>query len=129
MSKPGRPHHRSRSALDVVAATKALADPVRWGIAERLADGPRSASELGKGFDISAPAVSRHLKVLLGGGIVDVESKGRKRVYSLRSETLSALSDGLRDLAGSTPTPPTPAAGTRRRPVSPAAPLSDWRSW
>lgn len=129
MSKSGRPHHSSRSAVDSVAATKALADPVRWGIVERLADGPRSASELGEGFDISAPAISRHLKVLLGGGIVDVESKGRRRVYSLCSETLRALSSGLTELAG---TPPAPAKTRQRRAsktARAAAPPTDWRSW
>lgn len=135
MSKSRRPQSSSqsssRSAVDVVTAIKALADPVRWGIAERLASGPRSASELGEGFDISAPAVSRHLKVLLGGGIVDVESKGRQRVYSLRAETLEQLSSGLGALAGSrrkSSSRKTPKRRSRPKTATPAQP-SDWRSW
>ena len=83
-----------------VAAIKALADPVRWQIVERLAGGPQSASELGDGFDISAPAISRHLKVLLEGAVVDVEPQGRQRVYSLRRGALGQLADAFRALAG-----------------------------
>ncbi len=89
MSKP------SAKSTDVVSIVKALADTVRWQIVERLASGPLSATELGDGFKISAPAISRHLKVLLSGGVVEVATQGRQRVYSLRANALSALTSAI----------------------------------
>lgn len=52
----------------------ALADPTRRAILARLADGETTVSELAKPFDISGPAVSKHLKVLEHAGLI---SRGR----------------------------------------------------
>jgi DNA-binding transcriptional ArsR family regulator len=51
-----------RTPLDQVFG--ALSDPIRRGIVERLAHGPCSVTELGAPYDISAPAISKHLGVL-----------------------------------------------------------------
>ncbi len=118
---------KSKSTV-AVGMTKALADPVRWQIVELLSDGPRSASDLGAGFDISAPAISRHLKVLLGGGIVEVESHGRQRVYSLRGDAIARLARELTSLVGDS-AGAAPAASSPRHISSPRAMAPEWRTW
>jgi DNA-binding transcriptional ArsR family regulator len=48
----------------------ALSDPIRRGIVERLARGPCTVTQLGAPFDVSAPAISKHLGVLEGCGLI-----------------------------------------------------------
>ncbi len=108
----------------IVQTTKALADPVRWQIVERLAAGPQSATELGDGFKISAPAISRHLKVLLSGGVVAVESHGRQRVYSLRDSSLSQLATALSGITGAIG----PSTAPRHASTA-SATAAEWRVW
>jgi DNA-binding transcriptional ArsR family regulator len=61
-----------RDSLSVVFA--ALADPTRRAILERLMDGEVTVSELAQPFDMSLPAISKHLKVLERAGLI---AKGR----------------------------------------------------
>jgi DNA-binding transcriptional ArsR family regulator len=80
------------SDLDVVMG--ALADPVRRRVVELLREGPRRAGELAHGVGMSGPAVSRHLRVLRGSGVVVVETSegdARVRMYRLRAEPFVAL--------------------------------------
>lgn len=72
-------------------AAAAISDPVRREILGTLRDGPRSAGELAGGFEISRPAVSRHLRVLREAGLVSDEVLGRQRIYRLRSAPLAEL--------------------------------------
>jgi DNA-binding transcriptional ArsR family regulator len=61
--------------MDRLSSTfSALADPTRRAILARLALGETSVNEIAKPFDISLPAVSKHLKVLEGAGLI---SRGR----------------------------------------------------
>lgn len=63
-------------ATDPLSATlSALADPTRRAILARLAEGEATVGELAEPFDISLPAVSRHLKVLEAAGLI---SRGRE---------------------------------------------------
>lgn len=62
--------------LDTVFA--ALADPVRRAIIERLAHGEATVGELAVPFSISRPAISRHLRVLEGAGLVRRTRDGRR---------------------------------------------------
>jgi DNA-binding transcriptional ArsR family regulator len=55
----------------------ALADPTRRAIVERLAAGARTISELASRFEMTLPAVSKHVRVLEGAGLVRVEKEGR----------------------------------------------------
>lgn len=61
----------------------AIADPNRRHLLEELRRGPRTVGELAAGLPVSRPAVSQHLKILLDAGLVEVASKGTRRVYSL----------------------------------------------
>ena len=65
--------HRSPDRLSATFA--ALADPTRRAILARLASGEASVTELARPFDISLPAVSKHLKVLERAGLV---ARGRE---------------------------------------------------
>ncbi len=85
-SDPSGPDHLS-------AAFQALADPTRRAILERLADGPAPAGELGDGFDISGPAISRHLKVLEDAGMIRREKKAQQRICHLDPAALKRASD------------------------------------
>jgi len=66
----------------------ALADPTRAEIVGRLAGGPLSASEVVELFDVSQPAISRHLRVLREVGLVSVHPAGRRRIYRLEPAPL-----------------------------------------
>lgn len=64
----------------------ALADPTRRGVVELLRETPRRAGELAEKLDVSAPALSRHLKVLREAGLVEEKEDAidrRARVYEL----------------------------------------------
>ncbi len=61
----------------------ALADPTRRDILSRLAHGDRTISELAQRFDMSLPAVSKHIRVLQRAGLAKVEKEGRVRRATL----------------------------------------------
>jgi DNA-binding transcriptional ArsR family regulator len=66
----------------------ALADPTRRAILARLAKGEASVGDLASPFDISLPAVSRHLKVLERAGLIAREADAQWRVCRLRGKRL-----------------------------------------
>ena len=73
----------------------ALADPTRRAILARLATGQSSVSELAEPFDISLPAVSRHLRVLRNAGLITRHKDGRVRRCTLDAAPLKAGSDWI----------------------------------
>jgi DNA-binding transcriptional ArsR family regulator len=78
-----------------VQAVEALIDPTRRRIVELLAEGERSAGELAAEFDVSRPAVSRHLRVLREQGLVSVRTDAQRRLYSLDPAPLEELAAWL----------------------------------
>ena len=78
----------------------ALAEPNRRRMIELLGSGPLSASTLAGKFDLSAPAVSQHLKALREAGLVRVRIDGQRRIYSLDPEGLAAVEDWLGRVRG-----------------------------
>jgi DNA-binding transcriptional ArsR family regulator len=71
-----------------------LADPTRRHVVEVLGEGPRRAGELAATAGLSAPAMSRHLRILLDRGVVTDErdpDDARRRVFRLRAEPFVAL--------------------------------------
>ena len=77
------------STLDSTFA--ALADPTRRAILARLATGEATVQELAAPFDISLPAVSRHLKVLEGAGLITRGRDAQRRPCHLRAEALDDI--------------------------------------
>ena len=79
---------------DLTGTLQALADPNRLAVVERLSAGPRRAGELAAAAGLSAPAMSKHLRVLLRAGIVQDErlpDDARARVFRLRPESVVGL--------------------------------------
>lgn len=79
---------------DVDATLAALADPARRRVVEVLGEGPCRAGELAERIRMSAPATSRHLRVLRASGFVEVDGvdgDARLRLYRLRTDRLVTL--------------------------------------
>jgi DNA-binding transcriptional ArsR family regulator len=68
---------------------RALADPSRRKILDRLVIGDASVNQLAEGFSTSRPAVSRHLRVLREVTLVVERREGRRRIYSLNPQPMS----------------------------------------
>jgi DNA-binding transcriptional ArsR family regulator len=68
----------------------ALSDPTRRAIVDRLAQGETPLAELAEPFDMSLPAVSKHVRVLIAAGVVTQEKRGRTRYCRLEREPLDA---------------------------------------
>lgn len=83
----------STAALD--ATFSALSDPTRRAILSQLASGERSVTELAEPFDVSLPAISKHLRVLERAGLVRQEKEGRIRRCRLSAEPLRDADDWL----------------------------------
>ena len=73
----------------------ALADPTRRAILVRLAQGEATVGELAKPFDISPPAISRHLKVLEEASLISNERDGKHRRCRLKPEALAGAAEWL----------------------------------
>ncbi|HJX08249.1 MAG TPA: metalloregulator ArsR/SmtB family transcription factor [Actinomycetota bacterium] len=75
----------------------ALSDPTRRAIVERLADGEASVTELAAPFEMSLPAVSKHLKVLEKAGLISRGRRAQWRPCRLEPEPLKEASDWLEE--------------------------------
>jgi len=69
----------------------ALADPVRRDLLAQLTAGPQRVADLAQGRPISRPAVSKHLRLLLGAGAVTVADRGRERYYALERSAFAPV--------------------------------------
>jgi len=80
------------SPISLATHFAALGDPTRLAIVTRLmSDGPQSAGALQDVADISAPAISRHLKVLRQAGVIRQQIDAQRRIYSVEPEALQAI--------------------------------------
>jgi DNA-binding transcriptional ArsR family regulator len=83
---------------DRLSATfSALADPTRRAILARLALGESSVGELAEPFDISLPAISKHLKVLEHAGLISRSRDAQWRPCRLEPEALMGVDDWLEE--------------------------------
>lgn len=76
---------------------QALADPTRRAILARLALGEASVNELAEPFDISQPAISKHLKVLERAGLISRSREAQYRPCRLKPEALKRLDEWLEE--------------------------------
>lgn len=74
---------------------RALSHPIRRGIVERLAAGPATVGEVTRDFDVSKPAISKHLKVLEEAGVVTRVIEGRTHRLSLEPRRLDEAADWM----------------------------------
>ena len=80
-------------ALDATFA--ALADPTRRAILARLADGAATVTELAAPFDMSQPAISKHLKVLERAGLITRGREAQRRPRKLEPRPLAEATDWI----------------------------------
>ena len=73
----------------------AISHPARRRMLDLLADGDRPVKAIAASFDMSRPAVSQHLRVLLDAGLVTERRHGRERRYRLVPERLAPVRDWL----------------------------------
>lgn len=75
---------------------KALADPTRREILQMLKDGELAAGEIGAGFEMSGPSISRHLAILSTAGLIRSRRESNRILYALEAKPLTAaLNDFL----------------------------------
>ena len=77
-----------------------LADPTRQRIVEMLATGALSSGEIARRFEVSAPAISQHLRTLRDAKLVRVRAQAQKRFYELDPEGLDELADWITRIRG-----------------------------
>ena len=76
--------------LNLDATFSALADPTRRAILARLAEGEATVMELAEPFEISQPAISKHLKVLERAGLISIGQDAQRRPRKLEPAALEA---------------------------------------
>jgi DNA-binding transcriptional ArsR family regulator len=74
---------------------RALSHPIRLEIVERLAAGPATVGEVTRGFEVSKPAITKHLKVLEETGVVTRVVEGRTHRLSLEPGALEEAADWM----------------------------------
>jgi len=89
-------NHMVNHQIDSLSnAFQALADPTRRAILARLAQGDAPVGELARPFAMSAPAISKHLKVLERAGLIRRDIKGRVHRCHLQDEPLREAQDWI----------------------------------
>ncbi len=76
---------------------RALADPTRRAVLQRLSGGAASTLELARPFDMALPSFTQHLQMLEKFGLVKSKKSGRVRVYELTPNRLQAVEDWILD--------------------------------
>jgi DNA-binding transcriptional ArsR family regulator len=77
-----------------------LADPTRQRIVEMLATGSMSSGDIARRFDVSAPAISQHLRALRDAKLVRVRAQAQKRFYELDPEGVGELANWIARIRG-----------------------------
>ena len=72
---------------------QAIADPRRRAIIQLLAISTLTLNALAEHFEVSRPAISKHVKILDECGLLNIEDKGRERYCTLKPEKLNDVSD------------------------------------
>ena len=89
------PHGPAPNPAVVDQVFRALSDPTRRNVLERLTARPASVSELAAPYEMALPSFVEHLKVLEGSGLVRSHKQGRVRTYELAAEQLKLAEDWL----------------------------------
>ena len=87
----------NRKKLNIDRIFRALGDPTRRAMMEKLSQGPMSVSRLAEPFDMTLAAVVQHLQVLEECGLVQTEKEGRVRSCRIEPTGLNAMEQWIRD--------------------------------
>lgn len=93
--RAGKPRGGMPNPAVVDGVFRALSDPTRRDVLERLSSRPASTSELAERYDMALPSFLEHLKVLEGSGLVRSHKAGRVRTYELAPEQMKVAEDWL----------------------------------
>jgi DNA-binding transcriptional ArsR family regulator len=77
--------------MSVLATIQAMGDPIRFEILHLVRTQERAAGDIARKFDVTRSAVSQHLRILHGAGLLTERRVGTKRLYALRPEGLDEL--------------------------------------
>ena len=72
---------------------QAIADPTRRAIINMIAQQPLNLNSVAENFDVSRPAISKHIKILTECGLIIMKQKGRERYCEAKLDTLNEVSD------------------------------------
>ena len=86
---------RAPLARDHADVFRAIADPTRRAILDRLREGSAPVNDLALGFRMTRPAISKHLRILRGAELVRERKRGRQRIYELSPTPLRDVSAWL----------------------------------
>lgn len=100
-----------------IAILVALADPTRCRIIEILRNGPQPVHQIAAAFDISRPAISRHLGVLKQARLIAEKKAGRENRYELHAKRLKPVEDWLALVRTPKPKPASPVTLTPQKPA------------
>jgi DNA-binding transcriptional ArsR family regulator len=81
----------STNSSETATALDALGDPTRRRVLELLRDGPRAVGAIASDLPVSRPAVSQHLRVLKGAGLVSERREGTRHLYAIDPAGLASL--------------------------------------
>jgi DNA-binding transcriptional ArsR family regulator len=84
-----------RAAEQERSVFRAIADPTRRAILDRLRRGPAPVNDLASAFSQSRPAISKHLRILREARVVSEERSGRERLYRLEADQLREIADWI----------------------------------
>ncbi len=87
-------------------AFESISDPLRRDLLRQLAAGPARVVDLAAAYEVSRPAVSRHLRLLTDAGLASAEDRGRERHYRLEPGPLHEVRRFLDDLDMAPAAPP-----------------------
>jgi ArsR family transcriptional regulator len=91
---PDVPPMPREAAEDLATTLKALSDPTRVAIVNRLASAPEvCVCDLTAAFELSQPTISHHLRILREAGLVEAESRGTWSYYRLVPDAIERLRD------------------------------------
>lgn len=74
---------------------QAIADPTRREIIKLVAEKPLNLNAISERFNVSRPAISQHIKILIECGLIDVTQQGRERYCEARLEALGEVADWI----------------------------------
>jgi DNA-binding transcriptional ArsR family regulator len=86
--------------IEVNELFKALSDPTRRSILEKLNEKDLTAGEIAEYFNISKPSISHHLSILKNAGVIEVRRDGQKLIYSLNVTVFQNVMTWIYNMVG-----------------------------
>lgn len=74
---------------------QAIADPTRRDIINLIAVNPLNLNSIADNFDVSRPAISQHIKILIECGLINIKKKGRERYCEVQAEPLNQVTNWI----------------------------------